>query len=94
MQTQQEIGHLFGHRRTNALRADATEDIHVGTPDLDNLEKLIMDAATGVLYQDDRQVFFKVSCRLWADQDHPQGSTMVKIKSVAADADPSEYFQF
>ena len=88
---QRPLSHFVGNSRTNALRANVLDDIHVGTPDLDNLEKLFMDAFTGILYEDDRQVFFKCSCRLWADRNCSDGSTIVKVKAVARSADVAEY---
>lgn len=80
---QRPLSHFIGRSRTKALRADAPDYIHVSTPDLDNLEKLFMDAATGILYEDDRQVFFKCSCRLWTDPKHPDGYTLAKVKTVS-----------
>ena len=44
----------------------------IGKPDLDNLIGTIMDAATSLLYADDRQVVDERAIRLWADQDGAQ----------------------
>jgi Holliday junction resolvase RusA-like endonuclease len=72
--------HFVNRCRQQGLRSDAPSQIHVGRPDLDNLEKLVMDAATSVLYEDDSQVYFKTSMRLWAEEDG-SGSSIVKIRS-------------
>ncbi len=75
---------FVGKCRERGLRSDAPSEIHVGRPDLDNLEKLVMDAATSVLYEDDSQVYFKTSMRLWAEEAAGSGSSIVKIRSSSS----------
>ena len=44
---------------------------HWKRPDLDNLEKLFMDAANGILYNDDAQIAEKNSMKMYADKGSP-----------------------
>ena len=41
---------------------------HFIKPDLDNLEKSVMDAAEGVLYRNDSQICSKISSKRWAEE--------------------------
>lgn len=41
---------------------------HFIKPDLDNLEKSVMDAAEGVLYLNDSQICSKISSKKWAEK--------------------------
>ena len=53
--------------------------VTAGRPDLDNLDKFVLDAAAGVLYaDDDAQVVVKSSVRLWAHS----GRTIIRIREV------------
>lgn len=42
---------------------------HLFRPDIDNLEKAVLDAANGILYKDDCLVAYKYSCKEWAETD-------------------------
>jgi len=52
-------------KKTEALRIDSR---HTIKPDLDNLEKSVMDAAEGVLYLNDCQVWQKSSVKRYSEQ--------------------------
>jgi Holliday junction resolvase RusA-like endonuclease len=39
----------------------------VQTPDLDNIEKAVLDALNGVAYVDDKQIFRKYTEKSWAE---------------------------
>ena len=41
---------------------------HFIKPDLDNLEKSVMDAAEGVLYLNDSQICSKISSKKWSEK--------------------------
>jgi len=41
---------------------------HTKKPDLDNLEKSVMDAAEGILYYNDSQICSKISNKVWAEK--------------------------
>lgn len=43
----------------------ATDAAHVNTPDLDNLEKAVMDALKDVVFGDDKMVWKKDSLKVW-----------------------------
>jgi len=40
---------------------------HTSSPDLDNLEKFVLDCANGILYEDDRQIVSQCSCKIYSD---------------------------
>lgn len=42
---------------------------HISRPDLDNLDKGVKDALTGVCYRDDSQVALKHTSKAWASSD-------------------------
>lgn len=44
---------------------------HMTKPDLDNLEKAVMDALTGVCWVDDRLIVGKSSVKRYADEQYP-----------------------
>ena len=56
------------HYRTgkyaDSLRGDAPEN-HTSLPDLDKLIRCVLDALTGVCYQDDGQVWLCKSCKMY-----------------------------
>jgi len=41
---------------------------HFIKPDLDNLEKSVMDAAEGILYHNDSQICSKISSKRWSEE--------------------------
>lgn len=49
-------------------RAILLESPHIKKPDIDNLEKYILDVGTGVLWFDDKQVFKIQSEKKYADE--------------------------
>ena len=53
------------------LLKDGMTKWHWKRPDLDNLEKLFMDAAQGILYKDDAQISEKSSMKMYADKGAP-----------------------
>ena len=42
---------------------------HTQKPDCDNLEKAVLDALTGIVYDDDAQIFCASSTRKWCDHN-------------------------
>ena len=59
------------------------------TPDLDNLEKSILDALNGVAYTDDRLVVAKSSSKRYAGPDGPH--VQITVTSVQDQRSLSEY---
>jgi Holliday junction resolvase RusA-like endonuclease len=62
-------------RREAAARQEL---MPLGTPDVDNLCKAVMDALIGIAYQDDTQVVRLVACKLYGSE----ARTEVWIESV------------
>lgn len=52
-------------KRSECLSGNA---LHSIKPDLDNLEKSVMDAAEGVLYANDSQIAVKTSTKKWSEE--------------------------
>ena len=52
---------------------------HTGRPDIDNLDKLVLDSLTGIAYKDDCQVADKQSKRMW-DSQGGAGSVAIKLR--------------
>lgn len=50
---------------------------HISTPDLDNLEKQVMDAGNMLIWKDDRQVFRVIKSKLYSD--HARIIVTVKV---------------
>lgn len=50
------------------LKADAPTH-YVSTPDLDNIEKAVLDALNGVAYKDDKQIIIKASSKHYGEMD-------------------------
>jgi Holliday junction resolvase RusA-like endonuclease len=55
----------------------AKKGYHVSRPDLDNLIKAVKDALTGVIWQDDRQVF-----KIHAEKTYGPPSISIKIHLI------------
>lgn len=48
---------------------DEAPDSHTGTPDIDKLARSVLDALTGLAYEDDKQVSSLHALKLWAGED-------------------------
>ena len=60
-----------GHpRKKGGLRPSAPLE-KTTKPDVDKLQRAVMDALTGVVYRDDSQVVSATSVKRWADEDRP-----------------------
>jgi Holliday junction resolvase RusA-like endonuclease len=62
--------------RKTAARSGELE--HVSKPDIDNLEKLLMDALRGVLWKDDTQIAHKFTSKFYSENP----STYVEVKEL------------
>lgn len=62
---------------------------HTGRPDLDNLDKLVMDGLSGIAFRDDSQIVAKFSCKSYADQE----STFAQVEFYEPTAKPSKRWQ-
>jgi Holliday junction resolvase RusA-like endonuclease len=59
-------------------RADHLWNPHTQKPDLDNIEKAIMDALNGVAFKDDSQVCDKVARKMWGST----AKTIVEVEPI------------
>ena len=50
--------------------------------DIDNCEKFVMDALSGIIYDDDRCIVESESRKLWDSNDECNGSTIVEITAL------------
>ena len=55
----------FSKRKKLRLSRERTP--HVKRPDLDNLDKFIMDCMNSIFYNDDSQIYFKQSIKLYSN---------------------------
>ena len=75
------LSHYHGGKRT-------AEALKEGMPrfprhaDLDNLAKFVLDALNGILFDDDSQVVFLYTRKLWVPNHEAIGSTTVRISFV------------
>ena len=67
------------------LRDDAP-DIHVNTPDVDKLVRLVFDALTGVAWQDDKQAQIDGALKRYAMDGEMPGVTVVIRKNAGGEA--------
>lgn len=59
--------------------------VPLGKPDCDNVEKLIMDALSGLVYCDDKQVFDLHYRRHYCDEDHKSPMTRISVSMYYID---------
>lgn len=60
--------YVGGNRQRGTLKPGAPLE-HINVPDLDNLEKAVLDALNHVAWNDDRQVSYKASKKSWGPRD-------------------------
>ena len=73
--------HYHGGRRAEeALKANVPRFPRHG--DLDNLSKFVLDALNGVLFDDDSQVVFLHTKKLWVPDHQSVGSTTVRVSVI------------
>lgn len=67
-------------------KSDKGEDIipHFQRPDLDNLEKALLDALNGIVFHDDAQVCLKRSAKMRAFTDSSDG-TLILVRKLDPD---------
>lgn len=70
------------HFLRSGLRADAPR-WHTSKPDADKLARAVLDALTGVVYADDRQVALLVSGKRWPDVGEAPGAR-IRISRLEA----------
>jgi len=61
------------------------------TPDLDNLEKAVLDALNGVAYEDDRLVAVKSSTKLYVRRGEPRVS--ITVTSLSRQSSMERYIE-
>lgn len=52
---------------------------HTTKPDLDNLVKAIMDALTGICWEDDKQISAQIVVKSYVDEGYPVPQTVIKV---------------
>lgn len=60
--------HYGSGRNSGKIKASAPK-FKKGKPDLDNLEKAVQDALTGIVYGDDAQIVTKVTDKRWTQAE-------------------------
>jgi Holliday junction resolvase RusA-like endonuclease len=60
---------------------------HTGTPDIDNLAKFVLDALTGVVYKDDKQVAKTLQLKVWDNKAPHNGRTLIMFKQLNEQSD-------
>lgn len=68
----------FGTGKNSAKLKDGAPVYHTVTPDLDKLERCVLDALTGIAWADDKQVAKIGSIKVYADQP----GAMIKIQRM------------
>ena len=68
--------HLHTGKRAGEVKATAPER-HRQKPDIDKLLRVVLDALTGVVWDDDAQVFHVDMFKGWADPGKGAGATVV-----------------
>ena len=73
---------LGGRRNEDDLRhKERTPDLC--TPDIDTMAKFVLDALTGVIYTDDRQVSKSIQHKMWDTLPPYNGRTLISFKEIS-----------
>ena len=70
--------HFRGKNRLNPLKTGLSF-AHVGTPDIDNLAKFVLDGMNELVYQDDSQVVKLIVYKIYNSEGGCDGRTVVKV---------------
>jgi len=70
--------HFVGKQRGHALRDDAPAD-HLVKPDVLKLARAAEDALTGILYQDDAQIFTELLSKHYTDARQPNAGARITL---------------
>jgi Holliday junction resolvase RusA-like endonuclease len=73
--------HYKGGKYCDILKSGAGK-WKVSRPDLDNLEKFILDSLNGVYFKDDRQVVSMASQKQYCDTEHPAPGAQITIEEI------------
>jgi Holliday junction resolvase RusA-like endonuclease len=72
---------MGGRRSFEYLRANAfNQRFYPSTPDIDNLTKLVLDACSGLFYQDDKQVVKLDVIRMKDNTSECSGRTLIHVQ--------------
>ena len=73
-------------RRFSSLKTKyEREKEHVGTPDLDNMSKFVLDALVGVGYADDKQVYRLTCSKVWDNEGECLGRIYIELEAAVID---------
>lgn len=73
--------HYRTGRYAHLLRDDAPER-HLQDPDVDKLERAILDALTGVAYKDDNEVDVVGKQKRWAPRESREGGVTITLRGA------------
>jgi crossover junction endodeoxyribonuclease RusA len=65
------------HVTSKGTLREGYSEYHVQRPDVDKLSRAILDALTGIAYQDDSQVVTLAATKTWGDSDGVEISTFI-----------------
>ena len=74
--------HFVGNIAGGVLKESAQKTIFIGKPDVDNLEKFVLDSLNGVLYDGDSQVVTLNATKMYNNEESYLGSTEVFIDKI------------
>lgn len=89
------LKHFKGNNRENGVRDGVLDSLipDISTPDIDNMEKFIMDSLQGLVYKDDKQVV-SMRSQKWLDTKPPfTGRVVVRVKPMLV-GQPRYVFKF
>jgi crossover junction endodeoxyribonuclease RusA len=69
-------------RRVDPVLRPGAPKHKANKPDLDKLCRSVMDALTGICYRDDEQVGGITTAKVWSDEYHSAGETMIVIQDL------------
>lgn len=76
---------FFGGRRTEGDLRNTDDTADLCTPDIDNMAKFVLDALTGVVYADDRQVSKSIQHKIWDVSPPYEGRTLISFKAITVE---------
>lgn len=73
------FGRPKSHRTSKGMLKPTAPEHFLQVPDLDNIEKAILDALNKVAYTDDKQIIGKATMKVWGARD------LIRVMVVGVD---------